>query len=256
MSRLATALLSIFLISTFSQISKAQDKMIARDGFEEGYKAVQFGIGNNFRLTNFGDANFSFVKFTSSEKAVFIRGSISNQFAYENYESDSAVELPNSNTTTSEDSRSTRGIGSDFKVYLGKINYLKTESDVLPFFSRSLFLGARINSSSNDRNTTAEDSGSGNTNDFDNDDSAFEFSPMIGSNLGFGVEYFVAKNISLHAQTTLQFSYRFRISNNENTRESVQNGTLTETRIMDRNRNNHVFSVGTGGILFGLSAYF
>lgn len=257
MSRLATALLSIFLISTFSQISKAQDKMIARDGFEEGYKAVQFGIGNNFRLTNLGDAHFSFVKFKSSEEAVFIKGSISNQLTFGNSESDSDVEFPVTNTTTtSEDSRNSSGTGSDLKVYLGRINYLKTESDVLPFFSKSLVLGARINSSSNERDTAIENSGSGNTEDVNYDDSNFEFSPLIGANVGFGVEYFVAKNISLHAQTTLEFNYRLRISNDEDTREREQNGTITEIRIMDRNQNNHAFTLGTGGILFGLSAYF
>lgn len=231
--------------------------MIARDGFEEGFKAVQFGIGNNFRLTNFGDAHFSFVKFKSSEEAVFIKGSISNQLTFGNNESDSDVEFPVTNTTaTSEDTRNSSGIGSDLKVYLGRINYLETESDVLPFFSRSLVLGARINSSNDERSTTRENSGSGNTDDFNYDDSNFEFSPIIGANVGFGVEYFVAKNISLHAQTTLEFNYRFWITNNENIRETEQNGTITEIRIIDRSQNNHAFTLGTGGILFGLSAYF
>lgn len=49
----------------------AQEKMVARDGFKEGYRAVQFGIGNNFTLTNFGNASLNFMRFDSEKKSPF-----------------------------------------------------------------------------------------------------------------------------------------------------------------------------------------
>ncbi len=232
----------------------AQEKMEARDGFEKGFRAVQFGIGSNFTLTSFGDASFSFVKFRNDKKANYIRGFFINQLRVRSDESE--------NTQTVQDVVADRDFyeydeelyTNNFRIYTGTLSYMETNSDVLPFLSYGGFVGLIFN----ERNSTIEDGTNLNTRIIEDvvRDSRTNFAPELGANLAFGVEYFISKNISLVAQTGVELSYTFTNDTVDDKNEQYQNNQPFSLIRQKFETKRHTVFFNNTGVLFGLSAYF
>ena len=229
-------------ISVFSQ-----EKMIARDGFKEGYRAIQFGIGSNFRLTNFSDANFSFLRFKSASKTYFLRGYLETHYSNSEDERNDSSPFPSTNIDSRTLNRSINNESfiTELKVYLGSINYINTNSDILPFVSKSIFMGSLLNTGNS--NTQEE---------LDRENEGLNFRPSLGLNLGFGVDYFIAKNISINAQSGIELSYLYNWNKNEDNFNETINGEFTRIQKNDRSTTSHDFILQTTGVLFGLTAYF
>lgn len=249
---LFTLLLVLFFLTNtiFSQ-----EKMVTKDGFRQGYRAIQFGIGSNFRLTNFGDTGLSLLRFKSDSKANFIRGyfNINYSDVEDKRKDNSTRPEQNPSTQTRIGSNQRELFDTELRVYLGSLNYLNTNSDILPFISKSLFLGTIFNSRNTEapeeiENTLIEESMYKN--------SALTIQPTLGFNLGFGVDYFVANNISLNAQTGFEFTYIYNYNDQNNNLNQSVNGEIVRIQISDLNVNSHNFTLRTTGVLFGLTAYF
>lgn len=246
----------VFLIGTITP-ALAQEKMVARDGFKEGYRAVQFGIGNNFTLTNFGNASLNFMRFDSEKKARFIRGYLVNSISSSNEDSDfngfvyeDEVVI---DTLFSKSEEEGKNYDTELRIYLGIINYLPSNSDILPFFSQSIYAGNRFRSSPRSITKTNEpDSDPYETIDYNTKN----FSPSIGYTARFGVDYFIAKNISVNAQFGGTLFYRFTLEKYEFASDLKQSDQIEYEHLRDRTKKKHDVSLQSAGILFGLTAYF
>ena len=248
---LLVASLAIFLCLAQS----IQAQMEARNGFEEGFKAIQFGIGDNFRVTSFDGSSLSLMKFTSENEAKFFRFTFNTQFEIVKDEADQSLDRPNDDTQTSENENSQTKFGNSFSFTVGKQNYISTESDVLPFISRKVFIGTSISTDSRSNDSENYD-GVNNSNSSKADSDDFLLRPFLGAGVGIGVDYFIAKNLSLSAQTGLQFRYTLYHRSTDQNTEQTNTMDLVTYRKSTNDRTTHTFSLQSTGVLFGISAYF
>ena len=232
-----------------------QAQMEARNGFEEGFKAIQFGIGNNFRLTTFDGSSLSLMKYTSDSEATFFRFSFNTQYRKIKDEADQSLTRPEDETQTSENELSHNSFDNSFSLTMGKQNYIKTESDVLPFITKKVFIGTTI---STDNRSDSNDNNEGNTsiNSSMLDRKDISFRPFLGLGMGIGVDYFIAKNINLNAQTGLQFQYLLDYNSSDQDIELTNTLDLVTYRNSSGKRTTHTFNLQSTGVLFGISAFF
>jgi len=234
----------------------AQEKMVARDGFKKGYRAIQFGIGDNFRLTQFGDATFSFVKFRSETKANYLRGYFFSTFF--SREDDAKSTITTIGATPEDDISfnqfAQENLNSTFRLYGGVLSYLESDSDILPHFSYGGYVGFSYNSSTSD--IVQGTDGTAQFIDTIVDDNATGYFPELGLNTSFGVEYFISKNISLLAQTGLELSYSYINNDFDEVDERYVDNQLFRIINQQVGAKRHTVSLNTSGVIFGISAYF
>lgn len=272
---------SLYLLTTtallfFSTTVTAQ--MEARNGFEEGYRAIQFGIGNNFTLTRFDGSSLSFLKYTSESKAQFIRLTLNGEIAFfdsDTYNSSTEQDyddgdLDRTQANTDDRNRTDQDFDLDLKLKMGTQNYITTQSDILPFVSKSLFLGSRLGVANQDENRTAGRTDSQNDFLINNqevvstmDNIGTNWEPYLGLGLGFGVDYFIAKNISINAQSgfELEYALSFSKSDREYTTE-IHTDNSTPVLVSENSGTSgskitrHSLTFRNMGVLFGIRTYF
>ncbi len=234
--------LSVLFILLFTQSALAQEKMVARDGFQEGFKAVQFGIGNNFNLTNFDGSQISFLTFKSNTKARLFRLSFST--IYNQNERDLIIQEEETDIRYEEnDAFDTR-----FRLNIGNQIYKNTNSDIHPYLTKSLIVGMNIRHSNDSR--IRQISAQNISDEFFNEEKVF--SPVLGGSIGFGFDYFIAKNISLTAFSSLELEYNYSSYEIDNVTDNTNN---TE-RVFFQDSKNHTLRLGLSNVVFGLTAYF
>lgn len=244
-----------FLIGTITP-ALAQEKMVARDGFKEGYRAVQFGIGNNFRLTQFDDTHFSYLRFKSDNKALFIRGNFNFNYSDNSNEVETESDFENdlNDDISYKDENSSTGISGSAKVYLGSTSYHETKSDVLPYFSKSLFFGITLAKYKEDRSASEIEPTP--EVDQERDSKNIRIVPLIGATASFGVEYFISKNISLLAQSGFEINYSYLNENYTLNDKDFSDGEVFRHVTRDSKNNLHRWNLNSTGVIFGLTAYF
>lgn len=248
------AFLFVFLLP--KSIS-AQEKLIARNGFQEGFRAVQFGIGSNFRLTNFDDSHFSYLKFRSENNAFYLRGSFNIEYQSQNNAFTYSNEFPENESNDRENFRDQDGdsFTSNLKVSLGRLKYLNTESDLLPYLSYGGIIGVGLNSS----NSTLNEGTAGSyLQQIDNasENNQLIVTPIIGISSGFGVEFFVSKNISIFTNSGFELIYYYNSREDKSSYDRFDEGDLIQFGSNKQLYKNHIFSLRSTGVLIGLTAYF
>lgn len=246
--------LAFLLVILFSQSITAQEKMVARDGFQEGFKAMQFGIGDNFRLTSFGGTHFSFVRFESDNKSTFVRAYLNLNYFKEENEQESENEFPMDSQLNSQfiDENTSNEFNGDIRVYLGNTSYIETKSDVLPYFSKSIFIGTGINSSTDENSANELDTPTDRR-----ETNRSRFVPQLGAAASFGIEFFIAKNISLLAQSGLEFRYAYINDESDFSNQNFNtDGEIFRINKQSTNNKNHYLNLNSTGVIFGLTAYF
>lgn len=215
-------LASIALLTLLPISSQVNAQMIARDVFEEGMKALQFGIGENFLLDNYLNSTVSFRKYDSDKSARFVN--LTFDFRASRLKPDLELE------------RNIDSLANQLVLGLGKMRYLQTSSDVRPFVSRELLLGyfwqvdrERIDSEFTDDTWEKKLAMRGFT---------------AGVAAGIGAEWFPAKNISVFALYRVQASM------------DVSDLKISETDRQDSRARFTAITLRNSGLLFGLAAFF
>lgn len=212
------ALLGLAVILPFS-ISQAQDNS-QTDPLEDGSKALQFQISDNFNLDSFSGTTFSYKQQLSGTRARRMGLSLNNRYSWTNY--------PEANNDQE---------GSDLDLNLGIdytwMTYTNPDSEIKFFygFGPGIDFGIdkRVQEETDRKNTNQQ-----------------VFYGVSG--IGYaGVEWFFQSEMSLHAEYV--GSVRINHRREENRLES--NG---DEELIKSNTTN--ISVGGEGVRFGLSVYF
>jgi len=196
-----------------------------------GAWALEFGIGQNFTLTSFNGATIA-VKKLHSERTAFRAGltvSLST-----NDQSSSTSDTLGYQSQTDRD-----GYGLSFG--LDWLRYLRPDSK----WSFYTGLGPAVN-----LNHSKETSYSQRSN-FDAGTSSSQSGWGAGINGFFGAEWFVSRTIGVHAEYLLSAGY------GSSTTETERFASYPNTVIHNTDkRESHGWSVSSGFVRFGLSAYF
>lgn len=187
----------------------AQEEGEEEHSLTENSRALQFGIGENFRLTSFNGTAFSYKRHTAVDRANRITFGFLNLFI-------------RNNRTETDDSASRRVDSSMFVGY-SWMHYLRSGTDILPYFG----YGPRLNLGYNNvrQPNDATDSG---------------FSIGLSGVVYTGVEWFFHSSMSLHAEYRASLFARQTYNKWDSSSDS----------------RNTVIGLGSGGVLFGVSAYF
>jgi hypothetical protein len=187
---------------------------------QEGSRALQFQISDNFNLNSFSGTLFSYKRHLSEDRANRIGLSLNSQYTTNDFPD---------NENDREDSLTDFNLGMEYT----RMHYTNPDSEIKFFYG----YGPRINFGY-DR-TVIDETNSKLTNQ----------SALYGiSGIGYaGVEWFFQSSISLHAE------YRGAISINHRRLKQATETNVSE----DTSRvNSTSFRLGGDGVRFGLSVYF
>jgi hypothetical protein len=187
---------------------------------QEGSRALQFQISENFNLESFSGTVFSYKRQLSDQKATRIGLSLSSQYAVTDYPD--AINDQNNSI-----------MHFNLGLSYSTMNYINPDSEIKFYYG----YGPGVNFG---YNRTVQD---------ETNSKIINRSSLYGiSGIGYtGVEWFFHSSMSLHAeyQSSIRLNHRRIKQTNE------QNATDNSTRT-----NSTVFSLGGDGVKFGLSVYF
>jgi hypothetical protein len=215
-----SSLLLILLTISLSQVHAQENEKVHSP--EEGSRALQFQINNNFNLSSFSGSFFSYKRHISENRAHRISLSLQNSI-----QNRSLPDSPNEE----ENSFFNNYISASFTW----MNYLNPENDIKFYYGYGPGIDFGYQASEDD----------------DINSTATQTNLIWGiSGYGYsGVEWFVHPSISLHAE--YRASVRAGFSTTENKVENKQTGTENTNKVKQ-----NTFSLGGNGVRFGLSVYF
>ncbi len=211
-----TALITFILMISHVQAQDSENL----SPLQEGSRALQFQISDNFNLNSFSGTLFSYKRHLSEDRANRIGLSLNSQYTTNDFPD---------NENDREDSLTDFNLGMEYT----RMHYTNPDSEIKFFYG----YGPRINFGY-DR-TVIDETNSKLTNQ----------SALYGiSGIGYaGVEWFFQSSISLHAE------YRGAISINHRRLKQATETNVSE----DTSRvNSTSFRLGGDGVRFGLSVYF
>ena len=215
--RLASVLLVLMTLAP-AAVAAAADE--AADGpMRPGAWAIQFGIGDNFTLNSVSGGAVS-VKRHSSAKVAW-RAGVS--FGLSDLSSDRSTETPD--TTFLEEADFD---GQSIGVELDRLHYFGAGPAVHPYFGYGPRGGWSSSHSSNDSYDREQDSWS------------------AGVGAVFGAEYRASSAIGIHAEYRASFQYTSRTLED---RSLILDGDVLRGEDTS-------WTLSSGGVRFGLSAYF
>jgi hypothetical protein len=182
------------------------------------------------------------LKFKSPTKARFYRFSFST--FYNKTERDQTIEQESQEIRFEEDDT----YDARLRLNIGNQVYVESNSDILPYITKSLIVGMNIRYTNDE--SLRQISTLNTSDDFSTEVNGF--TPVIGGSLGLGFDYFIAKNISITAYTSLDLEYSYYINETDN----LVTSTSGPDRLIYDEVNSHTFSLGLSNVVFGLTAYF
>jgi len=187
---------------------------------QEGSKALQFQISDNFNLSSFSGALFSYKRHLSEDKAYRIGVSLISQYTMNNFP-DSDIDQ--------DDTLLNFGLGVEYT----RMHYTDPDAEIKFYYGYGPGINVGLNRIVRDQGNTT----------YTNRDALFGI-----SGIGYaGVEWFFHSSMSLHAE------YRGSIQLNHRRAKQSREEEFSE----EANRNNRTtVTLGGDGVRFGLSVYF
>jgi opacity protein-like surface antigen len=232
MNRVGHVLLMIFLCTVFAS---GQDTTSRRkNSLEEGAWAVQFGIGSNFTITTFAGSTIALKHFCSSSQAYRLSATVNGSTDSRDGVTPLVADSMRIITTTDGNSES-------LSLQFNMLFYPLTSSDV------NFYWGIGPSGTYSHSNSTSETrfvTSSQDTVYSRQSDTRNTWG--IGASVVVGVEWFATKSISLNAEYTGTLNYTHSSSSSEG---EIPSRPASESTSKS-------FSVNSGGVRFGLAAYF
>ncbi len=236
-------LVHLMIVNSFSQENTEDKDSTAINGLYKGSWAFQFKISSNFTLNSFNGANIALKYHFSSKNALRIGVSLNTDNRSDNFDNQ-IIGNPLTTYSVGESDRNAYYV-TVRPLYLF---YPKVNKKVSFYLGAGLVLGYGYNKYETNNKTFNGDTLIAKT---------YYMGRLNSYSIGFsmigGVEIFVTKYLSLHAEYGSDLSYDYSEEKRERTEESVKNGNKTENVI---NNNQHKYYFRPSNVLFGVSVYF
>lgn len=259
---------TLFILIFIATVCSNAQTTVAREGLQPGLRALQFGINTRFQPEPLYGGLISYKKMKSATRGVYT--GVSYGFSANNVESSS--ENLSDDDFSQFPKRQEDDERAEFSVRLerGRIRYFQSKTDVLPFVTMGFYTGLDLNDRAGQlTEQTVYTYSDGyvlqtvrtNTNKLD----SRRVQLRAGWSGGAGVQYFIARNISLQAvyQATIDFygssttNKNSFVSRTDTFVDGQKTGTSTSTPQNQKTKTRDAgFGLGQRGVRFSVSAYF
>ena len=244
--------LSLSQRSAFAQESKRDSSGTPRNFLQPDAWALEFGIGYNFSLTSFQGSALSIKRQLNSHEAIQlgIGGSLSDQ------STSGSTQYNLGDTLTYGYSQTGASNGGSIQVNLQYVYYPNPDADVIFYFGAGPTIGySRSKSNINSTPALPVPADSTVYIDYPSSPNQNSTSWNAGVSAMAGVECFVWKYVSIHAQYGLNLTYGESNYTSGYAYEILRNGKLVP-RTSSSHGSSHTWQFYPASVMFGLSVYF
>jgi hypothetical protein len=243
----ASLYLLALLISGFCS-TQAQEQAVETNSLKPGVWALEFGIGSNFTLVSFQGASISAKYHTSATNAwqagITVNGNAQNG---------SSLQLPVlGDTITSGNSSVNSNNSENVSLKVQYLCYANSES-IIHFYTGAGPIVGYSHSLTSQQSFNDNSSPSHNMWNIQNTSRTAD-TWSIGASGIVGAEYFPAKVFSLHAEYNVNLTYQQQKS--ESKMSTISNDGGANYYGSNGSGGSHGWTLGSGGVSFGLNVYF